>query len=211
MSLPWLRLIDAAFGLAEVARTARGSGPPQERSERPDRSSRLERQDRRDEVAAAPISGAIEARLTGIVVAALKEAFNRDHQRLELEREHLASEQARADRALRLELVRQVGEREIGRLRLLVGVTMASVLGSLFFATRLAAQLPARLVVGGGLLLLLASLASGLSGQATLGRSLDLLNERSDPGAPPSSGAAGAAAMWLLVFGLGLVGIGVLL
>jgi hypothetical protein len=209
MSVPWLRLIDAAFGLAEVAKSARGSAPPKERFDRPDR---LERQDRPHEVGTATsISGAVEARLTGIVVAALKEAFNRDHQRLELEREQLASEQARAERALRLELIRQVGEREIGRLRLLVGVTMASVLGSLFFATRLAGQLPARLVVGGGLLLLLASLASGLSGQSTLGRSLNLLNERSDPGEPPSSGAAGAAAMWLLVFGLGLIGIGVLM
>ena len=51
--------------------------------------------------------GGLEARLAGVVVAALKEAFDRDTQRLELEREQLDAERQRAERALRLELRRQ--------------------------------------------------------------------------------------------------------
>ena len=45
--------------------------------------------------------GALEARLAGVVVAALKEAFDRDSRRLELERDQLAAERLRAFAAQR--------------------------------------------------------------------------------------------------------------
>ena len=119
MALPWLQLIDAALGVANFARGRKAAQeePPQQ----------LE--------AAARAGGGLEARLAGVVVAALKEAFDRDSRRLELEREQLEAERARADRALRLELLRQAGEREIGRLRLVAGVAAASWLGTLFFSS----------------------------------------------------------------------------
>src|SRR2546430_13789583 len=63
------------------------------------------------------LAGQIEARLTNVVVAALKEAFDRDHARLELERAQIEEQRRRAEEALRLELRRQVLDRELGRLR----------------------------------------------------------------------------------------------
>src|SRR5262245_35080678 len=100
---PWLRMLDTVIGLADIAsrklhaRTETNGGR------------------RDDAVATGSIGGgALEARLAGVVVAALKEAFDRDHQRLDLERERIDGERQRAERALRLELRRQAGEREIG-------------------------------------------------------------------------------------------------
>src|SRR5881628_55010 len=107
MPVPWLQLIDAALG---VANFARGRKPPPANDE----PQQLE--------AAARQPGGLEARMAGVVVAALKEAFDRDSRRLELEREQLAAERQRAERALKLELQRQAGDREIGRMRLLAGV-----------------------------------------------------------------------------------------
>src|SRR6185295_19692398 len=60
----------------------------------------------------------LEARLSNVVVAALKEAFDRDHARLELERAQLEEQRRRAEEALRLELRRQAADRELARLRL---------------------------------------------------------------------------------------------
>ena len=105
--------------------------------EDPDRCSRERRTSRSSSRPAAARAGGLEARLAGVVVAALKEAFDRDTRRLELEREQLEAERERAERALRLELQRQAGDREIGRLRLLAGVAVASWLGTLFFSARL--------------------------------------------------------------------------
>ena len=54
---------------------------------------------------AGPALGAqLETRLTSAVVAALKEAFDRDHARLELERAQLDAERHRAEAALGLDL-----------------------------------------------------------------------------------------------------------
>ena len=80
--------------------------------------------------------GGLETRLAGVVVAALKEAFDRDTRRLDLEHEQMAAERLRAERALRLELRRQAADREIARVRLLAAAALASWLGTLFFAGR---------------------------------------------------------------------------
>jgi len=53
------------------------------------------------------LTGHIEARLTNVVVAALKEAFDRDHARLELERAQLDEERRRLDEERRRCGVRQ--------------------------------------------------------------------------------------------------------
>src|SRR5215212_9616727 len=71
--------------------------------------------------AAQGIAGQIETRLTNVVVAALKEAFDRDHARLELERVQMEEARRHAEEALRAELRRQTIDREVARLRLLAG------------------------------------------------------------------------------------------
>ena len=62
--------------------------------------------------------GQVEARLAGVVVAALKEAFDRDSARMEMERTQLDAERRRAEEALRAELRRQAADRLLGQLRL---------------------------------------------------------------------------------------------
>lgn len=61
----------------------------------------------------------LEHRLAGVVVAALKEAFDRDRARMDLERETLEAERARAERALEAELRRQASERALMQLKLI--------------------------------------------------------------------------------------------
>src|SRR5436190_4004295 len=124
MAVPWLRLLDMLIGVTDLARGGRSTRTPVEAE-----SQQL--------AAGNRAFGALEARLAGVVVAALKEAFDRDTRRLEIEREQVAVERERAERALRLEVRRQAGDREIGRLRLLAGGAIASWLGTLFFSSRL--------------------------------------------------------------------------
>src|SRR5919197_3244328 len=126
MPVPWLRIIDVMIGLTDLARGRKTPPPAQD----PEGQLQLD-------PGRPGALGALETRLAGVVVAALKEAFDRDTRRLELERTTLEAERERAERALRFELRRQAGDREIGRLRLLAGVAVASWLGTLFFATRL--------------------------------------------------------------------------
>jgi len=197
MAVPWLRILDSILGINDVVRAVRGRPPGQ---------------DQRDLAATArENAGAIETRLAGVVVAALKEAFDRDHQRLELERQHMAEERARADRALRLELLRQAGDRELGRLRLLAGVAVASWLGTLFFATRLVGNLGGRIALGAGWILLLAALASAFTGQSRVARALGAIDERTQAADVGSSGDASAIARWRIVAGLAVIAFGVLL
>ena len=156
--------------------------------------------------------GPLEARLAGVVVAALKEAFDRDHQRQQLEREQMESERKRAERLLRLELTRQVGDREIGRLRLLAGVAVVTWLGTLVFSTTLISRRHAgRIALGAGWLLLLAALATSLIGQSQVADMMGRLEYPVSDQAPPSSGTAGATATWLIVAGMAVIGAAVLL
>ena len=76
------------------------------------------------------LGGQLEARLTNVVVAALKEAFDRDHARLELERAQLDDQRRRAEEAMRLELRRQAADREVGRLRLLAATALVGWIAS---------------------------------------------------------------------------------
>src|SRR5437660_8101673 len=114
MPMPWLRILDVVIGVTDLARSRR-IGRPAESAD--------------DQALAASANnpralGHLEARLAGVVVAALKEAFDRDNRRLDLEREQAEAERVRAARLLRLELVRQAVDREIGRLRLTAGVAV---------------------------------------------------------------------------------------
>ena len=186
MAFPWLRLLDAAFGMSDIARRVAGT---------------------REAPPAPPATGTggpLEARLAGVVVAALKEAFDRDTRRLELERDQIEAERARAEQALRLELRRQGGERELGRLRLVAAIAVVSWLATLFFSRELLQGGAAvRAALGGGWVLLLAALGSAFTAQSTIAARIagdgDL-----------SSGQAGIVAPWLIVAGLAVIGLAVL-
>ena len=196
MGIPWLRILDLALGVTNVAQARRPSEPDQE--------------------ALAPGSrtlGHLETRLAGVMVAAVREAFDRDSRRLELEREQLEIERARADRAQRLELWRQAGEREIGRLRLVAGVAVVSWLGTLFFSTRILSGTGggARVALGLGWALLLAALAAAFFAQTRVGTALDQIDHAMPRWDTIESGPAGTVAPWLIVAGLAVIGVAVLI
>jgi hypothetical protein len=200
MPVPWLRLLDAAIGVGTIARRVTQS-----------RASR----DVRDDLTALGAGGPLEARLAGVVVAALKEAFDRDRQRLDAEREQMDVERQRAERLLRLELVRQAGDREIGRLRLVAAIAVVSWLTTLFLVTGTAGAAASRLTMGAGWIFLLGALGSALAGQSQVVRALDRVGAGTSAARVTvddvSSGAAGTAAGWLTIVGLTVIGAGVLL
>jgi hypothetical protein len=152
--------------------------------------------------AAQGLAGQIEARLTNVVVAALKEAFDRDHARLELERAQIEEERRRAEEALRLELRRQTVDREIGRLRLLAGTALIGWIASIAVLFVQQASVPSRVVLGIGWLLLLGSLGAAFAAQGRVNA------ERTDK---PERADAGALPLWLLIAGLAATAISLLL
>ena len=194
MPVPWLSIVDTLIGITDIAVRRRAPAPG------PEHELRL------DDRSGGPLGG-LEARLAGVVVAALKEAFDRDTHRLELERAQLEAERLRAERALRLELLRQAGDREIGRLRLLAGIAVASWIGTLFFSARLiGGGVAPRITLGAAWLLILLAFAAACIGQSSVAESLARSDSR-DLG----SGIAGALALWLIVAGLGVIGVAVLM
>jgi hypothetical protein len=188
------KAVDAMIAFRDAAR--RFKGPP---SAPPPPDTALSQS-----AAAQGLAGQIETRLTSVVVAALKEAFDRDHARLELERAQLEDERRRAEEALRLELRRQMVDRELSRLRLLGGTALvgwiASVIGFAVHAG--AASVAARVVMGGGWMLLLAALATAFTAQGRVsGRVFD----------KNQSIESSATSLWLLIAGLAVTAISLLL
>jgi hypothetical protein len=66
--------------------------------------------------------------LAGVAVAAIREVFDRDSARLEMERAHQEAERRRAEELLKIELRRQTADRILGQLRL-VAVMAAALWG----------------------------------------------------------------------------------
>ena len=199
MAVPWLRLIDAALGLSDVVRRTRGRGSA-------DAESR--------QLAAAQSTsmlGGIEARLAGVVVAALKEAFDRDSRRLDLEREQIEAERQRAERMLRLELLRQAGEREIARQRLVAIAATAGWVAALVLAAWLPTSGAARLLLGFGWVVLLVALLCSFLEQGRLSRALAVGDDRLSVETRTAPAAAGIAAPWLVGAGLIALSLGVLI
>ena len=189
MPLPWLRIIDGVLGATDLVRWARG---------KPAGDTQLAGSSR------------LEARLAGVVVSALKEAFDRDHQRLELERQRLEEERERAQRLLRLEWLRQAGEREIGRLRVLGAVALAGWLGTLFLAGRvIASGSGGRVMLGLTWAFLLTALAMSFSAQARVGQELGRIDDRSTVSDVTGS-MTGMLTHWLIVAGLATMAIALL-
>ena len=149
--------------------------------------------------AAQGLAGQIETRLTNVVVAALKEAFDRDHARLELERAELDEQRRRAEETLRLELRRQTIDRELSRLRLLTGTALVGWLASIVVLFVHHSGVPSRVVLGAGWLLLLGALGAAFNAQGRISA------ERAD------SMDAGALPLWLMLAGLAATAISLLL
>ena len=153
------------------------------------------------------LTGQVEARLTGVVVAALKEAFDRDRARLDLERAQLDEQRRRAEEALRAEIRRQAADREVARLRLVVGTALGGFIAAVaMMAVRLeTASVVSRGVSAIGWLLLLTAVAVAFMSQARVSASVSGVSE------PVEAGRAGTAALWLLLAGLACAAIALLL
>lgn len=184
------RAYDAMMAFRDAARrfSNQGAAPPPETS-------------LTQSAAAQGLAGQIETRLTNVVVAALKEAFDRDHARLEVERAHLEAERRRAEEALRLELRRQAIDREVGRLRLLAGAALIGWVASIAVLFIHPSGIPSRIVLGLGWLLLLGSLGAAFSAQGRINTQPADRGERMDMGALP---------LWLMIAGLGATALSLL-
>lgn len=191
MAVPWLRLLNAVIGVTDFAMSRRVE-------------TRLDQQDDRRLAIGSRALGTLETHLAGVVVAALKEAFERDSRRLDFERQEAEAERQRAERALRLELVRQSGERELVRLRFVAGIAVISWLGTLFFFARFATAVPSvRIAFGVGSAMLLGALAASLVGQSSIGQTI---SNTDVAGETVRFSRAGALASWLIVIGLAVSG-----
>jgi hypothetical protein len=139
MAVGWMKILDTVTTLAQVGA-----------------------QFRRPTDLAAPAGGpgALEQRLAGVVVAALKEAFDRDRARMELERETLEAERSRAERALAAELRRQAADRALTQLKLVAVFAGLALLVSAILAAWLDGMRSglAAAFLGGGWALALATL-----------------------------------------------------
>jgi hypothetical protein len=205
MAVPWLRLIDTMLDFTSFALSAR---PRRATGDNPDQPLPAPAPSARGGLAQ------FEARMAGVLVAALKEAFDRDASRLQLERDQVEQERQRAERLLKLELLRQAGEREIGRLRLMAGIAVGAWIGTLFVAAALLdGPLAGRVMLGVGWLFLLAALALSFSAQSHISRALGTGDEPAAATRPEdlTAGRTGALVPWLLVLGLGVIGFGLLM
>jgi hypothetical protein len=193
-----IKAFDALMAFRDAARRLKTGEPP---------PSAPEQNALAQTAAAGGLGGQLEARLTNVVVAALKEAFDRDHARLELERAQLEDQRRRAEEAMRQELRRQAADRELGRLRMLAAVALVGWLASvLVLGTRIGdATTVARTALGAGWVLLLASLAFAFTAQGRINSFVP------DHTAPVEAGSGATAALWLLVTGLALTAVSLLI
>lgn len=188
----WAAVVDTVGGLVHIARRFR-QGAAEGLS-----SSQT-----------VPGGGAIEARLAGVVVAALKEAFDRDSVRLEMERSQLDAERRRAEELLQAELRRQAADRMVAQLRLIAVMAV----GTWALSAALGVWMPGmreglpRVLLGTGWVFALGSLGSAFAGwQQVSIRSADT----GAAGAAVLHHAAATYAPWLLLTAMALTGAGLL-
>jgi hypothetical protein len=178
MVVPWLRILDLALGVTNIARVA---------------SSGRKRDD--------PAASNPELEISGIEAA-----------RLDLARQQLAAEQRRADRALHLELQRQAADREIGRLRLIAGVSIAAWIGTMVWLARaMAAGIGARVTLSVGWMFLLGAIAVSFIGQSRAAARVDALAIDDEGRAEFRTGLSAGIALWLCITGLVFAGFAALI
>lgn len=189
----WMRILDTVGGLAQMT----GKLLP-----RPSETGMAQSGD--------PLAGpgAIEARLAGVVVAALKEAFDRDRARMDMERSQIDAERKRADELLAAELRRQSAERSLGQLKLIAVMAAAGWALSALLAVWLPGMHGgvSRVLLGAGWLLAFAALGCAFAaGQRIFTADPSSAATYSAPG-----GAAAAAAPWVLLASLAATAAGIL-
>jgi hypothetical protein len=190
------KVAQAIFGLAEVSR--RVLSP----EDAPRREPGLDL-----EPVAGGLLGQFETRLTGLVVSALKEAFDRDAQRLEAERAALEDQRRRAEEALRLELVRQAADRALVRLRAIGVLALAIWIVSVLFAMRVPEGFTGagRIVLACGWASLVAAMAAAFTAYGQVSRWVATAQSSRATAADLPEGGAAIAAPWLAMAGLALV------
>jgi hypothetical protein len=153
------------------------------------------------------VIGQLETRLAGVVVAALKEAFDRDRARMDLERAQFEAERRRAEEALRAELRRQAAERALGQIRMVaimaVGIWMLSAALAVWMPGMRSG--PGRGLLGAGWIFVLGALAAAFAAwqrvSAWSASDADLSGR-----APDGASAAERTAPWLLLGALAFSG-----
>jgi uncharacterized membrane protein YdbT with pleckstrin-like domain len=192
------KAVDAVFAVRDAARSFTSPHAAEEDPDVGRPQSRI--------VTVPPPGTALDARLAGVVVAALKEAFDRDHARLELERAQLEEERRRAEAAMRLERHRQAADRELARLRLVGAAALVGWIASVLMigAGMVGEPMAARATLAGSWLLLLAALGAAFTAQRRVAVVPD--DDRA-----PDSGPWGVASVWLLIAGLAAAAISALL
>lgn len=204
MAIGWLRALDTLSGLLAMGQRLR-QGP----------SARGEgsRQDTDLLSSNATAAGPLEARLAGVLVAALKEAFDRDRTRLELEQAQLEAERRRAEDAMTLELRRQAGDRAVSHARLLAVLAVAAWIASavLFAFLPGARATPSRAVLAVAWTLLLGCAGTSFALNAAVGGWLGRLRPGgADPGHVPAERLAQVSGV-LLITGLATLAAALLL
>ena len=151
--------------------------------------------------------GALETRLAGVVVAALKEAFDRDKARMDLERETLEAERLRAERALQAELRRQAADRALTQLKL-----VAFFAGGMLFTSGVLSAWVAGMRDGTAAVALGCGWAAGLGALGCVFAAWPAVSSiATSPAAEAQPPAAVSAAPWLLLASLGLTAMSLLL
>ena len=195
MAVPWLRAIGLAIRLVDLARRRKIARPGED-----------------EELARRSLTfDASDTGIAGVVDAAVQQALRRDARRMELERQRLDTERRHAERAAKMEAIRQAGDRELGRLRLLTAVAVASWIGTLLAAARLAAgAVGARVAMGGAWMLLLAAIALSFAAQARVNDLLARLDEGGSFSPTRLRSVLGLIATAFLVAGLAMAGLAIL-
>jgi hypothetical protein len=196
--------LDAAW---KVAQTIFGMADVSRRVLRPDDSTRQHAGSDLD-TAGGGLLGHVEARLTGVVISALKEAFDRDAARLDAERAAFDAERRRVDEALRLELVRQAADRALTRVRAVGVLAVAIWMVSVLFAMRLPEGFAGagRILLACGWAALLAAMATAFTAHEQVSRWVGAAQaSRATAADLPESGPF-VGAPWLALAGLALVG-----
>lgn len=148
------------------------------------------------------VGSSLEHRLAGVVVAALKEAFDRDRARMDLERETLEADRSRAERALEAELRRQAADRALNQIRLIAVFAGLVLLVSGILAAWIGAMRagPAAALLTGGWGMALATLGCTFAAW----QQVSVWASATEP-PPAGTSKLVATAPWLLLVSLALV------
>jgi len=189
----WMRVFDSVSNLVQL--TGRFRRPADDPGEVP-------------QAGAPGMIGQLETRLAGVVVAALKEAFDRDRARMDLERAQFDAERQRAEAALRAELRRQAADRTLGQIRLIA----VMAIGVWMLSAALAVWMPGmragfgRGLLGAGWVFVLAALGCAFAGWQRIS-SWTASHLDGGPGdALERTPLAERAAPWLLLIAIALSG-----